>query len=51
MRHKWHGRKGYLKIHVAVDKLVHSDIVTTGETPVNYEPQNTVLVDDSSELV
>ena len=27
-------------------KLVHSDIVTTNETPMTYEPPNTVIVDD-----
>ena len=32
-------------------KLVHSDVVTTDEAPMTYEPQNTVIVDDSSEFV
>ena len=32
-------------------KLVHSDIVSTDDTPMNYEPPNTVIVDDSSEFV
>jgi hypothetical protein len=38
-------------LHPIPIKLVHSDIVTTGETPMNYEPPNTVLVDDSSKFV
>jgi hypothetical protein len=32
-------------------KLVHSDIVSTDDTPMNYEPPNTVIVDDSNEFV
>ena len=31
-------------------KLVHSDIVTTNDAPMSYEPPNTVIVDDSSEF-
>ena len=32
-------------------KLVHSDVVITDDTPMNYKPPNTVIVDDSSEFV
>jgi hypothetical protein len=32
-------------------KLVHSDIVTSNETPMTYEPPDTVIVDDSCEFV
>ena len=32
-------------------KLVHSDIVSTDDAPMNYEPPNTVIVNDSSEFV
>jgi hypothetical protein len=32
-------------------KVVHSDIITTDDTPMRYEPSNTVIVDDSNEFV
>jgi hypothetical protein len=32
-------------------ELVHSDVVTTDDAPMTYEPPNTVIVDDSSEFV
>jgi hypothetical protein len=32
-------------------KLIHGDIVTTDDATMNYEPPNTVIVNDSSEFV
>ena len=52
MRHKWHVRKGYLKIHVAVDikkKRILSLEVTSEE--VHDGKILKKLVDDASEII
>ncbi len=32
-------------------KLVHSDMISTDDAPMSYEPPNTVVVDDFSEFL